>query len=299
MMKLSDLCRLGGMDLVRDAEVVSLALITQDLPGRLVFAGTEHYAALANDTPGVAAVLVGPQLAGFDWNENVGIAVAPDANRAFVDLHNRLAAETEFYGERRPTSIDPTAEVHASAHVDPRGVVIGPDCRIGPGAFVLEGSDLGSAVRLMPGAVVGGIGLQCRIFGSELIDIEHAGRVKIGDRTVVMLHAVIARAVFKHATLVGADCRIGNGAFISHNSRVGPRCLIGHGAIVVGDTEIGADLIVGPGAICLNWLLVGDGARVTAGAVVTKDVPPGARVTGNFAIQHAAFIRNLKRDRDG
>jgi hypothetical protein len=31
------------------------------------------------------------------------------------------------------------------------------------------------------------------------------------------------------------------------------------------------------------------------GSVVTKDVAPKSRVTGNFAIDHDIFIRNLKK----
>jgi hypothetical protein len=40
-------------------------------------------------------------------------------------------------------------------------------------------------------------------------------------------NAVLARAVFRQATAIGTDCRIGNGAFVSHNCRAGARRLIG------------------------------------------------------------------------
>jgi hypothetical protein len=53
----------------------------------------------------------------------------------------------------------------------------------------------------------------------------HAGRLSIGDRTVVIANAVLARAVFRQATEIGTDCRIGNGAFVSHNCRIGARSL--------------------------------------------------------------------------
>jgi serine O-acetyltransferase len=38
--------------------------------------------------------------------------------------------------------------------------------------------------------------------------------------------------------------------------------------------------MIGTGAQILQYLSVGDGARVGAGSVVTKDVPPGATVIG-------------------
>jgi UDP-3-O-[3-hydroxymyristoyl] glucosamine N-acyltransferase len=40
---------------------------------------------------------------------------------------------------------------------------------------------------------------------------------------------------------------------------------------------------------------VGRGARVLLGAIVTKDVPAGETVSGNFAIQHEMFIACLKQ----
>ena len=43
---------------------------------------------------------------------------------------------------------------------------------------------------------------------------------------------------------------------------------------------LGAAVIVGTGAQVLQYLKIGDGATVGAGAVVTRDVLPGETVTG-------------------
>ncbi|WP_224814460.1 sugar O-acetyltransferase [Hasllibacter sp. MH4015] len=47
--------------------------------------------------------------------------------------------------------------------------------------------------------------------------------------------------------------------------------------------SIGTDVWIGGGAILLPGVTVGDQAIIGAGAVVTRDVPPGARVVGNPA----------------
>ena len=50
----------------------------------------------------------------------------------------------------------------------------------------------------------------------------------------------------------------------------------------------------GPGAVVSNRLTVGDGAQVLLGSVASKDVPAGAVVSGNFAVDHVAHLAAVK-----
>lgn len=50
----------------------------------------------------------------------------------------------------------------------------------------------------------------------------------------------------------------------------------------------------GPGVTVSNRLTIGDGAQVLLGSVVSKDVPAGAAVSGNFAVDHAAHLEQVK-----
>ena len=54
---------------------------------------------------------------------------------------------------------------------------------------------------------------------------------------------------------------------------------------------IGHDVKIGLNATILPWRTVGDGARIGAGAVVTKNIPPGEVWAGNPA-------RRLVKDDD-
>jgi hypothetical protein len=105
-----------------------------------------------------------------------------------------LAATSAFCGRPAPTVVDPSAIVDPAAHLDPSGVVIGPGCRIEAHAVVLGGSELGASVRVMPGAALGAEGFQAIRVGDALMDFRHAGRLSIGDRTVVMANAVLRPA---------------------------------------------------------------------------------------------------------
>jgi UDP-3-O-[3-hydroxymyristoyl] glucosamine N-acyltransferase len=294
-MRLAELCALGGLELQRDADVLSLGFVDIPLDGRLVFARDAENLQRAMAAPGVAAILTAPALAPCVGSGPLGLAVAPDPGRAFVELHNSLAAHTSFYGTPSPSAIDPTARIHPKAHVDDASVVIGAGCIIDAGAIVLAGTRVAPDAHIMSGAVLGADGFQSMRFADGVVDFRHMGRVEIGERAVVMANAVIARAVFRQATRIGADCRIGNGAFVSHNVQIGARSLIGHGAIVAGNAHLGENITLGPGAICLDRLSIGAGAFVTAGAVITKAVDPEQRVSGNFAVPHDRFLGHVKR----
>ncbi|MDN5347520.1 MAG: heptaprenylglycerol acetyltransferase [Clostridia bacterium] len=72
---------------------------------------------------------------------------------------------------------------------------------------------------------------------------------------------------------------------------IGEESIIGYNATILcheflphefrlGRVEIGSWVLIGANATILPGVRIGDGAIVGAGAVVTKDVPPGARVGG-------------------
>ena len=90
-------------------------------------------------------------MARFAWRDGLGVAVASEPARAFLQLHTRLVEQGAFYGHRDPSAIDASTNVHPKAHVDECGVRIGPRCPIEPGAVLLEGSILEGDVRVMAG----------------------------------------------------------------------------------------------------------------------------------------------------
>lgn len=64
-------------------------------------------------------------------------------------------------------------------------------------------------------------------------------------------------------------------ATVNHGQAVSQRAELSLAPIRVGD-----DVWIGLGAILLPGVTIGDGAIIAAGAVVTKDVAPGAKVAG-------------------
>jgi serine O-acetyltransferase len=93
--------------------------------------------------------------------------------------------------------------------------------------------------------------------------------------------------------------RIGRRVFIDHGmgvvigatAIVGDDVLMYHGVTLGGRTlergtkrhpTIGKNVVIGANAIVLGDISVGDGARIGAGAIVTKNVPAGKTVVGTF-----------------
>ena len=83
---------------------------------------------------------------------------------------------------------------------------------------------------------------------------------RIGPRTWLMKHVHVG-----HDAIIEADCELAPGAVIGGHCDIGPRVKIGLNATL------------------LPFVKVGEGARIGAGAVVTKNVPAGEVWAGNPA----------------
>ena len=122
-------------------------------------------------------------------------------------------------------------------------------------------------------------------------------------------HGMYLRGLRLPARVLSQFSRFVTGIEIHPGARIGPGFFIDHGmGVVIGETtEIGEDVtlyqgvtlggtgkdtgkrhptvrdgvIVGTGARVLGPVLVGEGAKIGAGSIVVKDVPPNSTVVGN------------------
>jgi UDP-2-acetamido-3-amino-2,3-dideoxy-glucuronate N-acetyltransferase len=120
---------------------------------------------------------------------------------------------------------------------------------------------------------------------------------EVGDGTRVGPFVEIQRGA-----RIGARCKIQSHAFICDGVEIGDRVFVGHGVMFVNDkrpkatggggalqteadwalleTRVEDEASIGSGAVILGGVRIGRGALVGAGAVVTRDVPPGATIAG-------------------
>ena len=150
-----------------------------------------------------------------------------------------------------------------------RGLTLGP------------GGEIGRGVVMDTGAGHITIGPDCSLEAGVLL-AAYGGRIDIarwvylGPYTVIFGHGGVT---IGEGTLVAMHCRI-----LSSNHTVAPFGTdIRSQPDVLLPTKIGRDVWLGAGVSVLGGVTIGDGCIVGAGAVVTKDLPPGAIAYGTPA----------------
>ena len=138
------------------------------------------------------------------------------------------------------------------------------------------------------------LGMDVQVFHPSLVNLYGC---KIGDRTKIGTFVEIQ----KGAT-VGRDCKVSSHSFICEGVDIEDGVFIGHGVMFTNDiypravtldgnlqtekdwkvvkTTVKARASIGSNATILAGITIGEAALIGAGAVVTKDVPAFAIVTG-------------------
>lgn len=209
-----------------------------------------------------------------------------------------LMREDRAPGVDPSSRIDPTAQVGANPTIEPF-VAVERDCRIGDhviirtGSVIAAGSSVGNQVIVEANATIGSAGLA---FGEEddgsYHPLIHLGSVTLEDNVHIGAGCVVARGILED-TRIGKGSKIGNGVNIGHNVQIGENCFIATGVTLCGSARIESGAWLAPGAVVLNHVVVGRNAKVSLGAIVTKNVADNTVVAGS----PARFVGEWRKDR--
>lgn len=298
-MKLSDI-QIDGLRVIREGEFSSLGLCgaKAGLP-LLTFAGSMRYlkAALAN--PDVTCVLVSEELLNAEilGTKPIGICSGDDIRILFFRIHNLLAEGKENYPYRREivrTRFGKNYQSYPFTSISSENVVIGDNVTIEPYVRIFENVTIGDNCIIRSGTVLGGTGLEFIRMGSEeILPVTHCGGLVIGQNVEIQYNCNVSRSLFPwDDTVIGDHTKIESLVHVAHGARLGKRGLIAASACIGGSAEIGDDVWIGPNATISSEVKISNHARVNLGAVVAGNVKEGQTVSGNFAIDHAKFLRD-------
>jgi UDP-3-O-[3-hydroxymyristoyl] glucosamine N-acyltransferase len=261
------------------------------------------------------------------WWPSTAVIACADPYLAMAILSEKFAESLSTAGPRPcvPPGVHPSSVIHPTAEIGP-GVSIGPFTEVQAGARIGARSVIGSNCSIGPGAMIGEdtrlfasvvvyesvrIGSRVRIHSNTTLGsdgfgyaprtgpdgkptghqkIWHLGRVLVGDDAEIGANCSIDRGTFGD-TVVGRGAKLDNQVHLGHNSRVDEGGIVCGGTCLAGGASVGAWAYVGGLTGITNRVHVGEGAKVAALALISKDVPPGETAVGNPQRSHSDHFK--------
>lgn len=246
-----------------------------------------------------------------DGERTAAVDATPDST-TLVHVKDRVdlaAAETELrrVTNERHLRNGVTMEEPSSAYIDAT-VEIAEDVTLGPNVILRGETRVGRDTVIEAGSEIFDtvIGERCRIRASVLESSEVEDDVQIGPFAHLRPGSSIGRGARLGNFAEVKKSRIGAGTQQHHfsyigDATIGERVNIAAGTVTANydgerklRTTIGDGAFIGVDTMLVAPLEIGEGAYTGAGAVVTKDVPPG-----KLAVGVPARIRERRAKRNG
>lgn len=172
--------------------------------------------------------------------------------------------------------------IHPSAIIT-GDVTLGTGNTVGPFAVITGPVEIGDGNWLGAGVVIGAPP-EVRSW-SHPPDAEapsSGNGIVIGNRNVLREYVQVHQG-WKGTTRLGDDLFVMNQVYVAHDCVLGDGVTLASSVLLAGHVEIGAHANLGLGTVVHQTRYIGAGSMVGMGSVVTRDVPPFAKVFGNPA----------------
>ena len=201
----------------------------------------------------------------------------------FLDLKTKIGKNLK----KKPTTF-----------IENKGVIIGNNVTLGHGVIIRAGTTIGDNCKIGPYSCVGGEGFQYQRTvksKSEILSARHTGGVSIGDGVDIKEFCSIHRALFSwDLTIIDDNSKIDSHSHIGHGCKVGKSVFLCSHSNLSGNNFIGDNSYIGPGANIPNRIILESNVKLTIGSTATTNIKENNHYTGNFAIPHDLFIKNIK-----
>jgi UDP-N-acetylglucosamine acyltransferase len=198
--------------------------------------------------------------------------------------------------------IDPLASVSPDA-------ILAENVTVGPFAVVGEKVEISSGTLIGPHCMILGptvIGKNCTFTGYASIgtppqDHTYRGedtKLVIGDNNTVREFVTINRGTLKDkgVTTVGNDCLLMAYCHIAHDCIIGNHVVMGNLATLAGHVEIQDNAIIGGLSAIHQFTRIGAYTIIGGGSMVSLDIVPYAKASGDRATLFGVNTIGLKRN---
>jgi len=229
-----------------------------------------------------------------------GFLIVENPRLTFFLLHNYASNLEEYKLKTFHSEIDPSAKIAQSAVISKVNVRIGKNVIIGELVVIDENVTIKDNCIIRSGTIIGGTGFEFKNQNNNLFLIYHEGSVIIEEDVELQHHVVVDKAIYPYdATIIGKNTKIDNFVHIAHAVKLGQSVMIAAGAIIAGRTIIGDNSWIGPGTVVSNGLTIGKHSKVNIGAVLINSIPDDSAYSGNFAVDHKVFMKNMVQFKKG
>ena len=294
----------GGTVIGDPATVVTAVSTLKDaVAGEITFLSNEKYFPLVKETI-ASAVITNREI-----ESSAALLVAEDAYYAFMQIvvllhgHRQHAAT----GLSKKASIADSAKLGKNCNVHDLATIagnatLGDNCVVYPGAFIGPGVTMGCDCIVYPNAVVYDkcvIGDRVIIHASTTVGVDgygfathkgvhhkipQTGRVILEDDVEIGANCSIERGTLED-TVIGAGTKIGDMVAVGHGTKIGPGCLLVPQVGIAGSTTIGHHCVFGGQTGVNGHIKIGNMVTVAGQSGVAWDIPDGATIFGNPAIE--------------
>jgi UDP-3-O-[3-hydroxymyristoyl] glucosamine N-acyltransferase len=284
-------------DVIRDGTFSDLDEIDTISEGSLVYCQNLYYLQKAMKNPHVSAILCHPTLVVEVNHSSIAVIAIDEPRKEFFNLYIKLKTSGILLPQME-FSVGQDCRLHPSAIISPKSL-LGNRVVVGANTIIEDYCSIGNDVEIGPNVVIGAEGLlTIRQPDGHLLLVSHAGGVEIGDGCQILAGAIIAKSLFRGFTHIGRYSQIGIMTNIGHGAKIGEACVVSGNTVIAGRTRLGNRVWVGASASVAQGLVIEDDAQIKMGSIVVANVPPGAIVSGNFAVNHRINMARYLRGAD-
>ncbi len=290
-MKLSEL-NIG--EVIRDSEFDWLGLTAEEYEGRkvLTFLNDEKYIEEVIKNKSITSIITTLKIADKIKNLNIGILISKNPKKDFFELHNKLVEEN-FYFIKEENKISSKALISSKATIGEYNIEIEENVLIEDNVTIYPNTVIKKNSIIRAGSRIGGNGFEFSRFEDEILSIKSAGKVIIKENVEIQNNNTIDKGVFGE-TILSKNVKTDNLVHIGHDVIIGENTFLTACVEISGRVKIGKNSYFGPNCTIKNGIIIGENAKITMGAVVTKNVNDNETVTGNFAVSHTDYLKILK-----